>query len=117
MALPTLPRGRAVRELSGGRRLVKTVFDRNLALLALDFLSPVLLGIAAAIQFTREGPAICRQERVGTHGETFTLKGYPDDGSRVRARACAHRWSGDRYPATSLRCARDPRTTSRAWTP
>jgi exopolysaccharide biosynthesis polyprenyl glycosylphosphotransferase len=60
-------------ELSGGRRLLKGAFDRTVALVALLLLSPVLVGVGIAIRATSRGPAIFRQTRVGTRGETFTL--------------------------------------------
>ncbi|MGH3743638.1 MAG: sugar transferase [Mycobacteriales bacterium] len=60
-------------ELRGVRRLLKGGFDRTLALLALLVLSPALLVVAVAVRLTSRGPALFRQERVGTHGETFIL--------------------------------------------
>lgn len=60
-------------ELTGVRRLLKGLFDRSLALLALLGLLPVLLVLALAVRVTSRGPALFRQERVGTHGETFVL--------------------------------------------
>lgn len=60
-------------ELTGVRRLLKGLFDRSLALVALVGLLPVLLLLALAVRLTSHGPALFRQERVGTHGETFVL--------------------------------------------
>jgi exopolysaccharide biosynthesis polyprenyl glycosylphosphotransferase len=60
-------------ELSGGRRLLKGLLDRGSAAAGLLLLSPLLLGIAIAIRLTSKGPAIFKQERVGTAGSTFTL--------------------------------------------
>jgi exopolysaccharide biosynthesis polyprenyl glycosylphosphotransferase len=58
---------------TGGRRVVKSTFDRLVALTAVVVLSPVLLVIAAAIRLTSRGPVLFRQERVGKGGETFTM--------------------------------------------
>ena len=53
--------------------MVKTVFDRITALLALVVLSPVLAVFAVAVRCTSQGPALFRQTRVGRHGRTFTM--------------------------------------------
>jgi exopolysaccharide biosynthesis polyprenyl glycosylphosphotransferase len=60
-------------ELSGGRRLAKTVFDRAGASLALILLSPLLAFIAIAIRAGSKGPAFFRQVRVGRDGREFTV--------------------------------------------
>jgi exopolysaccharide biosynthesis polyprenyl glycosylphosphotransferase len=57
----------------GWRRVVKGGVDRMAAGLALLVLSPVLLGIAAAVRLTSAGPVLYRQERVGLNGNTFTM--------------------------------------------
>ena len=60
-------------ELSGGRRIVKALFDRVCAALALLVLSPLLLAIGVAVRATSPGPALFRQVRVGKNGRTFLL--------------------------------------------
>ena len=60
-------------ELSGGRRLAKTAFDRAGASLALLILSPLLAFIAIAIRAGSSGPALFRQVRVGRDGREFTV--------------------------------------------
>ena len=60
-------------EFRGGRRLVKSVFDRSLAAVALVFLGPVLLALAVAVRLSGPGPVLYRQERVGVNGRTFTI--------------------------------------------
>jgi exopolysaccharide biosynthesis polyprenyl glycosylphosphotransferase len=60
-------------ELSGGRQLAKSLFDRAAALLALLLLGPLFGAIAVAIRLTSEGPALFRQVRVGKDGRDFTL--------------------------------------------
>jgi len=60
-------------ELEGARKLVKTVFDRGVALVGLVLLSPMLLGVAIAVRLTTPGPALFRQTRVGRGGELFRM--------------------------------------------
>jgi len=60
-------------ELSGGRRLAKSAFDRAGAGLALVFLWPVLACVAVAIRLDSKGPALFRQVRVGRDGREFTV--------------------------------------------
>jgi exopolysaccharide biosynthesis polyprenyl glycosylphosphotransferase len=60
-------------ELAGGKQVLKGVFDKVSAALALILLAPVLAGIAAAIRVTGPGPVLFRQIRVGRDGRCFTL--------------------------------------------
>nr|WP_229805719.1 sugar transferase [Microbispora rosea] len=60
-------------ELTGGRRLVKDVFDRLVAAVALVVLAPLLAAIAVAVRVTSPGPALFRQRRVGRDGVEFTI--------------------------------------------
>jgi exopolysaccharide biosynthesis polyprenyl glycosylphosphotransferase len=60
-------------ELSGARRVVKSMFDRTSALLALIFLSPLLAAICVAVRVGSHGPALFRQVRVGRDGREFTV--------------------------------------------
>lgn len=60
-------------ELSGARQVVKAVFDRTLAVVALLVLAPLLLAIAVAVRASSSGPSLFRQQRVGRDGRVFTL--------------------------------------------
>jgi exopolysaccharide biosynthesis polyprenyl glycosylphosphotransferase len=60
-------------EFTGGRRLIKTVFDRALAVPALLLLSPLFAIMAVIIRCSDGGPAFFRQVRVGRGGRSFTL--------------------------------------------
>ncbi|MGB9377715.1 MAG: sugar transferase [Mycobacteriales bacterium] len=60
-------------ELAGARRVVKTVFDRSVAAVALLVLLPALAAVALAVRLTSAGPALFRQTRVGKEGQTFSL--------------------------------------------
>jgi exopolysaccharide biosynthesis polyprenyl glycosylphosphotransferase len=59
--------------LSGGRRLIKSMFDVSLAALLLVLLAPVFLGIALWIRLDTGGPVFFRQVRVGRGGEVFRM--------------------------------------------
>ncbi len=60
-------------EFSGVPRLIKSAFDRALAISALALLLPFLVAIALAIRLGDGGPAFFRQIRVGKDGRPFTL--------------------------------------------
>jgi exopolysaccharide biosynthesis polyprenyl glycosylphosphotransferase len=53
--------------------VVKRAFDLIAATLGLVFLSPVFLAIAALVKLSSPGPVLFRQERIGRHGNAFTL--------------------------------------------
>ncbi|WP_254790526.1 sugar transferase [Blastococcus tunisiensis] len=57
----------------GWQRMVKGVFDRTSAALALLVLAPLLLGIGLAVRLSSPGPVLYRQERVGINGHSFTM--------------------------------------------
>lgn len=50
---------------------IKRVFDLSFSLLALFFLSPLLLLIAVLIKLTSKGPILFQQERIGRGGKPF----------------------------------------------
>ncbi|MEU8057512.1 sugar transferase [Microbispora bryophytorum] len=60
-------------ELTGGRRLVKGVFDRLVAAVALVVLAPLLAAVAVAVRASGPGPVLFRQRRVGRDGVEFTI--------------------------------------------
>jgi exopolysaccharide biosynthesis polyprenyl glycosylphosphotransferase len=60
-------------DLSGGRRLVKALFDRVGAGTILLLGLPALIAIAIAIRVSGDGPVLFSQERVGKGGRTFRL--------------------------------------------
>ncbi len=98
-------------ELSGGRRLLKTLFDRTMALAALVVLLPVLLALALAVRLTSSGPAFFRQTRCGRAGQPFTI--YKFRSMRADAEAglevlLAH---NERDDGLLFKIRRDPRVT------
>ncbi len=60
-------------EIRGVRQIAKSVFDRSSAVLGILALSPLLLGVAAAIKLTSRGPVFFRQERIGRSGAPFMM--------------------------------------------
>jgi exopolysaccharide biosynthesis polyprenyl glycosylphosphotransferase len=60
-------------ELSGGRKLLKGLFDRTTASILLVLLLPLLVGIAIVVRTSSRGPVIFRQLRVGRDRETFCV--------------------------------------------
>jgi exopolysaccharide biosynthesis polyprenyl glycosylphosphotransferase len=60
-------------ELAGGKQVIKAVFDRLAAGLALVVLAPLFVVIALAIRLDDRGPVFFMQTRVGRDGRTFRL--------------------------------------------
>nr|BFE34450.1 sugar transferase [Actinomadura rugatobispora] len=60
-------------ELAGLRRLLKGVFDRTVAGLALILLSPLWAVMALLIRADDPGPALYAQERIGRDGRRFRM--------------------------------------------
>lgn len=60
-------------EFRGGMKVVKGFVDRAIALVVMIAALPLLLVIAAAIQFDTPGPVIFRQKRVGQGGREFDV--------------------------------------------
>lgn len=58
---------------TGGKLVVKRVFDIAFSAFALALLSPLLLVVAILIKFGDGGPVIFRQQRIGRYGEPFTI--------------------------------------------
>lgn len=55
------------------RSSAKRFFDLACVLLVLPLVVPILLVIAAAVRLTSFGPVLFLQERMGRHGQTFTI--------------------------------------------
>jgi exopolysaccharide biosynthesis polyprenyl glycosylphosphotransferase len=60
-------------ELAGSKQIMKGLFDKASAALALILLAPFFAAIALAIRCTDPGSALFRQTRVGRDGRVFTL--------------------------------------------
>jgi polysaccharide biosynthesis protein PslA len=53
------------------QEFIERGLDVAASLLALIFLAPTMLGIAALVKFTSAGPILCRTPRVGRGGRRF----------------------------------------------
>jgi exopolysaccharide biosynthesis polyprenyl glycosylphosphotransferase len=60
-------------QLSGPRQVLKDLFDRCAAAVALILLSPLMLALAVMIRWSDSGPALFTQIRVGKDGELFKI--------------------------------------------
>jgi exopolysaccharide biosynthesis polyprenyl glycosylphosphotransferase len=102
-------------ELTGGKRVLKAVFDKVSAALALMLLAPVFTVIALAIRIADHGPVFFRQTRIGKDGQPFTLWKFRTmvmDAEERKAQLLA-RNDGD---GTLFKMRRDPRVTrAGAW--
>jgi exopolysaccharide biosynthesis polyprenyl glycosylphosphotransferase len=97
-------------EFSGARRLIKSVFDRTVAIAALLLLLPVFLLITVAIRLGDPGPALFRQTRVGKDGRTFVLYKFRTmvvDAERMQADLVAQ----NEGSGVLFKLRRDPRIT------
>ena len=56
-----------------GANVLKRMMDISGSLLALIFLSPAFLAIAAAVRLTSKGPVFFRQRRIGQYGAPFVF--------------------------------------------
>jgi exopolysaccharide biosynthesis polyprenyl glycosylphosphotransferase len=60
-------------ELTGGGRLMKSMFDRAGSVVLLIIMSPLLIAIAIAVRFSDKGPVFYRQSRIGKDGKEFRI--------------------------------------------
>jgi exopolysaccharide biosynthesis polyprenyl glycosylphosphotransferase len=60
-------------QLSGPRQVLKDLFDRCGAVVALVLLSPLMIAIAIAVKVSDSGPALFTQTRVGKDGRVFKI--------------------------------------------
>ncbi len=102
-------------QFTGGRRIVKTTFDRTVALAAILLLFPVLLAISLAVRLTSRGPAFFRQQRIGKDGKPFMMWKFRSmvvDAEALRDQLLEH---SDR-DGLMFKMREDPRvTTVGAW--
>ncbi len=98
-------------ELSGGRRLLKSAFDRTVALVALVLLLPVMLALALAIRLTSPGPVLFRQVRCGRNGRHFTIYKYRSMQVDAEHQLQTLLTENDRADGLLFKIRRDPRVT------
>jgi exopolysaccharide biosynthesis polyprenyl glycosylphosphotransferase len=97
-------------DLSGGKQIIKGLFDRATAGGALILLAPLFIAIALAIKVIDPGPVFFRQSRVGRDGRKFTVYKFRTmrvDAERIKAQyAKANEGNG-----VLFKLRRDPRVT------
>jgi len=102
-------------ELAGSKQVIKAVFDRVCAVLALILLAPLFMVIALAIKITDRGPVFFRQIRIGRDGQRFTLWKFRTMVVDAEARKVQlQAWNDGN--GTLFKMRRDPRVTrTGAW--
>lgn len=101
-------------QLSGPRQVVKDLFDRAVAGLALTLLSPALVMLALAVRLSDPGPALFTQTRVGKDGRTFKIYKFRTMVVDAEARLAELRTMND-HDGVLFKMRRDPRITALGW--
>jgi exopolysaccharide biosynthesis polyprenyl glycosylphosphotransferase len=97
-------------ELAGGKQVLKGIFDKVTAALALVALAPLFAALAVAIRLDSPGPALFRQTRVGRGGREFTLYKFRTMVADAEARK-AHLMTSNEGHGVLFKIRRDPRVT------
>lgn len=98
-------------DFTGSRRLLKSLIDKTIALIALILLSPLFLAISLVVRFTSPGPVLFRQTRVGKDGRQFTMLKFRSmvaDADSQRAKMMDRNLHGD---GLMFKVHNDPRIT------
>ena len=98
-------------QLSGPRQVLKDLFDRSAAAVALVLLSPLMVALGAAIKLSDSGPALFTQTRVGKDGRTFTIYKFRTMVVDAEKRLAELREKNDNDGA-KFKMRRDPRVTA-----
>ena len=98
-------------QLTGPRLVVKEIFDRAIAGLALVLLSPLFGLVAMAIRLSDAGPALFTQTRVGKDGRTFKVYKFRTMVVDAEKRLAELRQSND-SDGVLFKMRRDPRITA-----
>ena len=99
-------------ELTGFRRVLKSGFDRTVAVSALLALSPLFISILLAVRLSSSGPALFRQVRVGRDGRTFTMLKFRSMYTDAEQRLTAIREQNDHGDGVLFKMRNDPRVTT-----
>jgi exopolysaccharide biosynthesis polyprenyl glycosylphosphotransferase len=99
-------------EFTGVRRIVKGIFDRVVASLALLVLAPLFVAVALAIRLTSAGPSLFRQTRIGARGKPFTLYKFRSMYVGAEAAVDALRDANVNDDGLLFKVRRDPRVTT-----
>lgn len=98
-------------QLTGPRLILKELFDRSVAGLALLLLAPVLAVLALAIRLSDRGPALFTQVRVGKEGRAFRIYKFRTmvvDAERRKAELMA----ANDFDGVLFKMRKDPRVTA-----
>jgi len=98
-------------EFGGVRRLLKGSLDRGGAIAALLVLLPLMLAIAVCVRLTSRGPALFRQERVGTDGKPFIMYKFRSMYSDAEQRLADLREHNEAADGLLFKMRDDPRIT------
>jgi exopolysaccharide biosynthesis polyprenyl glycosylphosphotransferase len=97
-------------ELAGIKQVVKSVFDKTCAALALLVLAPLFAIIAISIRLADHGPVLFRQTRIGKNGQGFTLYKFRTmvpDAEQRKSQLVTHNEAN----GVLFKIRRDPRVT------
>jgi exopolysaccharide biosynthesis polyprenyl glycosylphosphotransferase len=98
-------------QLSGPRQVLKDLFDRCVAGLALVLLSPLMLAVAAAVKLSDAGPALFTQTRVGKDGQPFKIYKFRTMVVDAEKRLAELRAKNE-HDGVLFKMRRDPRITT-----
>ncbi|WP_084298225.1 sugar transferase [Actinoplanes friuliensis] len=96
--------------LSGGRRLIKSVFDVSVAALLLVVFAPLFALVALLIRLDTGGPVFFRQVRVGRGGQSFGMYKFRTMHTDAEARLQAMRAENE-FSDVLFKIRDDPRVT------
>ena len=96
--------------LSGGRRLVKSMFDVSVAALLLVLAAPLFLLVALVIRLDTGGPVFFRQVRVGRGGASFRMYKFRTMHTDAEARLAAMSRQNE-HAGVLFKIRADPRVT------
>ncbi len=96
---------------SGWKRVLKGALDRLGAAVGIVLVAPVLLAIALAVRLSSPGPVLYRQERVGAHGQRYTMLKFRSmvDGADDRLQEVLDL---NEHDGVLFKIRKDPRVTS-----
>ena len=98
-------------QLSGSRQVLKSLFDRVMAALAIILISPIMVTVAIAIRLHDRGPALFKQVRVGKDGELFRVYKFRTMVVDAEARLADLKRAND-LDGVLFKLRRDPRITA-----
>ena len=98
-------------QLSGPRQVIKSLFDRVMAGLAIMLISPIMGAVAVAIKLHDHGPALFKQVRVGKDGELFRVYKFRTMVVDAEARLTELKSSND-LDGVLFKLRHDPRITA-----